>query len=250
MKCRNLIAALILIIVLAVSCTTQQHEQKGANLASPLAEKKDIKLKIPSLNIISPSDGSTIKSPNVTVKVQAENFELVPIGSPVKNNEGHVHVWLDSDRKLGPQTEFTFENVGSGRHSIVAELVKSDHYSLSPKVTKTIAVNVDSGVVQKQEPATQEGSREFVVEADDYGFYPPKIAAKVGDNVKINFKFRDGSIYYAGLDIKGPFPTVKYKLKGEQPITAEFKMEGETKITSYWPSSGVKKADLIVEVIT
>ena len=57
------------------------------------------------------------------------------------------------------------------------------------------------------------------------------------------------TFYFAGLDVKGPFPTIQYKLKGEQPLTAEFTMKDETKITSYWPSSGVKKADLIVEVV-
>jgi len=99
----------------------------------------------------------------------------------------------------------------------------------------------------EQEPA-QKVLREFIVMVDDYGFYPDTIKAKIGDIVKINFKFRDNSIYYGGMDIKGPFPDIRYKLKGEQPLTAEFVMKEKTRITSYWPATGVKKGMLVVEV--
>jgi hypothetical protein len=58
----------------------------------------------------------------------------------------------------------------------------------------------------------------------------------------------DDSIYFAGLDVKGPFEDIKYRMRGEQPITREFTMKDETRITSYWPASGVKKATLVVEI--
>ena len=183
----------------------------------------------------------------MNVELKAENFNIVPVGEPVKKNEGHFHVWLDSEKKLGPQSTFTFENVVSGKHSIVAELVKSDHSSLSPKITKTITINVESDYIPPQ-PVQQQGVAEFTVEADDRGFYPSAIKAKIGDKVIIHFKFRDDSIYFAGLDVKGPFDDINYKLKGEQPVTREFTMKDETRIVSYWPSSGVKKATLTVEV--
>ncbi len=104
------------------------------------------------------------------------------------------------------------------------------------------------GDLQKQE-AKQVDISEFTVESDDNGFSPNRIKVKVGDKVKINFKFNDNEIYFAGLDIKGPFPDLKYKLKGQQPLIAEFTMKEETRITSWWPSSGVKKGDLIVQVL-
>ena len=206
----------------------------------------------PMLDIISPKDDDLIKNSTVSVEVDSENFKIVPVGSPVKNGEGHFHVWLDSEKKIGPQTTFIFGNIISGKHSIVAELVKSDHSSLNPIVTKMMTINVVYDYIPeasaKQNETNIEGIGEYTVDVDDHGFYPNKIQAKAGDKVKINFKFRDDSIYYAGLDVKGPFPTIQYKLHGQQPLTAEFTMKGETKITSYWPSTGVKKADLIVEV--
>ena len=72
--------------------------------------------------------------------------------------------------------------------------------------------------------------------------------SKIGDNVTINFRFRDHLIYYAGLDVAGPFPDIKYKLGDEQPISRSFIMLEETIIKSFWPSTGVKKAELTVEV--
>lgn len=237
-------------MLLIFACTPQQSTQPISKiLTNENAAEKESATQVstqPSLTIISPSDGELIKSSKVTVQLKAENFKIVPVGEPVKNGEGHFHVWLDSEKKIITENIVTFENATSGRHSIVTELVKSDHSSLSPKVTKLITINVESDFVSKVEQL-QQGS-EFTVDADDNGFYPNKLQAKVGDNVKINFKFRDSSIYFAGLDIKGPFPTIQYRLKGQQPTATEFTMKDETTIDSYWPSSGVHKATLVVEV--
>lgn len=249
---KHFLSALITLLLLVFACTPQQPEQPITK-KTPLPEARDVvetvvvaEPKEPILKIISPKDGELIKNSKVVVELEAENFNIVSVGEPVKEGEGHFHVWLDSEKKVSSGKIVTFENVVSGRHSIVAELVKSDHSSLSPKVTQAITISVESDYVPK--PIVQESISEFTIEADDNGFYPNTIMAKIGDKVKINFKFRDDSIYFAGLDIKGPFEDVVYKLKGEQPVTREFTMKGETKITSYWPASGVKKADLTVEV--
>ena len=248
MKNRCFFGIFILLLLIAASCSQQQ-----ARHPDNVPESKDKavdnivigKPKVPILTIISPKEGGLVKSTNVSVELKAENFNLVPVGSPVKDNEGHFHVWLDSEKKLGPQTAFTFDNVLSGRHTIVAELVKSDHSSLNPKIAKTITIDVESDFVPKTE---EQSLNEFAVEADDNGFYPNRIQVKKGEKVKIAFRFRDDSIYFAGLDVKGPFPTIQYRLKGPQPVTAEFIVQAAAKIDSYWPSSGVKKADLMVEV--
>jgi len=247
---------IILLLMLLYACTQKTIEQPQAQKIEKQSEVKTqnvetttiSEIKNPSLTIISPKDGDLIKDSKVTVELKADNFNIVPVGSPVKENEGHFHVWLDSEKKVSPETSFAFENIVSGKHTIVAELVKSDHSSVSPKVTKSITINVESDYVPKVEEELQSNAREYTVEADDNGFYPSLIKAKIGQQVKINFKFRDDSIYFAGLDVKGPFSDITYKLKGEQPITREFTMKDETKIISYWPSSGVKKATLTVQV--
>ena len=245
----------ISMLVLVFACAPQQPEQPTSKMPVPEAGNENVVEKIaveepkksPILTIISPKGSEVIKNSKVTVELKAENFNLVPVGEPVKDGEGHFHVWLDSERKLGSQTAFTFENVVSGRHSIVAELVKSDHSSLSPKVTKSIDINVESDYAAPK-AEVQHGIAEFTVESDDKGFYPGTVKAKIGDKVIIHFKFRDDSIYFAGLDVKGPFQDINYKLKGEQPVTREFTMKDETRITSWWPAAGVKKATLTIEV--
>lgn len=248
MASKYFVGALLSLLLVLFACAPQAEQPKVSPNAKTVVEKVAVEQKgSPILKIISPKDGELIKSSKISVQLDAENFNLVPVGQPVKEGEGHFHVWLDNEKKLGPDKTFIFENVVSGKHTIVAELVKSNHSSLNPKISQTIIINVESDYVPKP-VESENGIREYTVEADDHGFYPSTIKAKIGEKVRINFKFRDDSIYFAGLDVKGPFEDVKYKLKGEQPITREFIMKDETRITSWWPSSGVKKADLIVEI--
>ena len=255
MKVRYFFVVVLSLFLIMNACAAVQTEETSQAASIKTTEKKEIDNAIvapkpqstPSIKIVLPKDGDLIKGSNVAVELKEENFEIVAIGQNVKEGEGHFHVWLGSEKRITTERLVTFENVISGKYAIVAELVKSDHSSLSSRVTATITVNVQSDFVPKVE-ATQEGVKEFTVESDDNGFYPNRLKAKVGEKIRINFKFRDSSIYFAGIDIKGPFEDINYKLKGQQPVTREFTMLEETRITSFWPSSGVKKATLIVEV--
>ena len=248
-------AYVLLLIFILVSCTNKAAIKNSENSNSIV---KDIDIKttrielgenttmLPAyIGITYPKERRLIKNSTVEVIVDSDNFRIVPIGEPVKDGEGHFHVWLDSEMKIGAYNNFSFDNISSGEHSITAELVKSDHSSLSPRVTKTISINVESSAADKN-LVSQAGAEEFVVEADDYGFYPDNLSVKANDKVRINFKFKEERIYYGGLDIKGPFKTINYKHGGQQPITAEFVASEDTKITSYWPATGIKKADLII----
>ncbi len=89
---------------------------------------------------------------------------------------------------------------------------------------------------------------EFTIESDDHGFYPAEpITIAKGDSLKINFKVRKEGIYYGGMRI-----TSDYFNTGDLPVggskTVEYKPDASHKIESYWPSSGVKKAEIKVEV--
>ena len=249
---------LVVLIALVISCSGGEISIKDAESGNEIKdvsikttkveiaeEPENIKLS-PALNIISPVESRLIKNSTVIVELRAENFNIVPVGVPVKENEGHFHVWLDSEKRITGDNIVVFENVYSGRHSIVAELVKSNHSSLIPKVIKFVNFNVESPAEAK--PSAEGNLREYTIEADDNDFYPNKIRSKIGDNVTISFKFRDHLIYYNGLDITGPFPDIKYRTGDEQPIDRRFIMLEETIIKSFWPSTGVKKAELTVEV--
>lgn len=256
---KEYVFAIIMSLIAFIFACAQQQYKDGTTINAPLSESEQqepeeiiIEPELqpreePNIIIVSPKDKELVKGSKVTVELKAENFKIVPVGKPTKEGEGHFHVWLDSDKKVGPDFVVTFDKVTSGKHTIVAELVKSDHSSLSPISRQSITINVESDYIPES-AITEASTKEFTIEADDNGFYPSTIKAKIGDKVKINFKFRDNSIYFAGLDVKGPFPDINYKLKGEQPVTREFIMKDETKIISYWPASGVKKGDLIVEI--
>lgn len=89
---------------------------------------------------------------------------------------------------------------------------------------------------------------ELKVEADDNGFYPSEaIAVAKGSKVKLHFIVRSTNVYFGGLDFRSP----KFKTDSVKPggsTAAEFTADESFVITSYWPASGVRKADLKVEV--
>ena len=245
----------LLVILILASCTNEIAIKDSKSPAGAAGEsyirttsveiENNETMMPPSISILSPRENQLIKNSTVNIRVYADNFKTVPAGNTVKDGEGHFHVWLDSDRKIGAYNNFTFWNVSSGRHLIAAELVMSNHSSLTPRVIKTISINVESNIASKAS-ASQPGVEEFDVESDDFGFYPNSLMARINDRVIINFRFRNATMYFAGIDIQGPFPTVKYRHGDKQPIKAEFVMKDDTKMTSYWPSTGIKKADLRV----
>lgn len=110
-----------------------------------------------TLSIISPLEGATIESGNISVAVNVSNFNLkVPGGEPA-SGEGHIHFYLDIDMpttpgesaettpetyKGSPKTTVTWEDVAPGTHTFGVQLVNNDHTPLSPPVTATVTVSV------------------------------------------------------------------------------------------------------------
>lgn len=97
-------------------------------------------------------------------------------------------------------------------------------------------------------PPPAPASAEFKVEADDTGFYPQNVLSVAkGSKVVIHFIVREKNVYYGGLD----FRSAKFKTAAVKPggtTAVEFVADDQLLITSYWPASGVRKADLKVEI--
>ena len=246
----------ILLLVVIASCAKNQVEIKTADINKAETDSASITTaegkteeatqylpKVPEIRITIPKDGEIINKNTIIVVLNVSNFKLVSPDRYPKKGEGQIQVLIDDFRLQDSNTIFTFENESNGTHLITANLVMGNN-TLLP-YNDTIRVYVNSKAASE---AQENILKEFTVEADDRDFYPNILKAKINDSVKINFSFRDDSIYYAGLDVKGPFEDVRYKLKSAQPVTREFTMKAETRIDSYWPSSGVHKATLIVEV--
>ena len=56
----------------------------------------------------------------------------------VKNNEGHLHAWLDSVEKISSLNNVAFSDVQPGNHVLRVELRKSDHSLLVPPIAQEI----------------------------------------------------------------------------------------------------------------
>ncbi len=112
-----------------------------------------------SIEIISPQDGATLTSDNITVTVQVTGFKIVDKqGQANVAGEGHVHFYLDVAAPTTPDkpaiptsgtwahvsgTTYTFTNVPPGTHTISAQLVNNDHTPVIPLKVYTITVNVN-----------------------------------------------------------------------------------------------------------
>lgn len=253
---------LLLLMLFAVACSEAGMEIKNSENIKKDAqntiikttriedyEEKEEAKPVPSLSILYPKESQLVKNSTVVAAVEISNFTIVPLDRQPRDYHGHIHYWLDGMKIISEKKSEVFYDVPSGKHKITVELVKSNHSSLNPQVIKSVDFEIES---QKEEVdaagSTLNYLREYTIEADDYGFYPSKISAAIGDNISIQFKFRDHLIYYAGLDIFGPFPDIKYKKGLNQPINRSFTITEKTIIRSFWPSSGVKKAEMIVEI--
>lgn len=112
---------------------------------------------IGTVTIVEPQDGSVVEGPDVTVRLAVEGFPIVPSGDMTPNT-GHHHLYLDAD--LTPASEpvptvenqiihmgdasdtFTFRNVPSGEHRIIAVVADGAHFPLQPWVVDTVTITV------------------------------------------------------------------------------------------------------------
>ena len=98
----------------------------------------------PSIAILSPNDGDTISSTSIGIRVNVTNFRLAAITNrPNRQNEGHIHFYLDGQEKMSSLTTFAFSNVAKGIHTITVELRNNDHSPLVPPVRASIMVTVE-----------------------------------------------------------------------------------------------------------
>jgi hypothetical protein len=92
----------------------------------------------PSIQIVSPPNGTSTVPGRITVRVEVRNFALNPgaIGAAVKGGEGHWHVYVDGrlagmsagDAIVVPNRTFT--QLSAGWHVVKAQLVNNDHTPL------------------------------------------------------------------------------------------------------------------------
>jgi hypothetical protein len=124
----------ILVLPLLLSCR-----------AEPLAPEE------PVVVLLSPSDGSTLASGEIEVRIYLQNFNMVEnTGQPNKSNEGHVIYYMDvraplksgdpAITSLGTfvattKTSYIWPNVPAGPHTFSVQLVNNDDTPLEAPVS-------------------------------------------------------------------------------------------------------------------
>jgi len=98
----------------------------------------------PSISVISPSNGDTVTSTDIPVRVQVSNFTLSApdVGLPDRDGEGHIHVMLDG-MNMGVLFNFyttpTFtlpgQGMKSGQHTLTFDLATNTHEDMEDTVT-------------------------------------------------------------------------------------------------------------------
>lgn len=245
------------ILVEVRTLTTEAHTlrkscEKEKKISKELKRNARATTELPSVAIAKPDSGETITGSIVRVKVDVDNFRVVPLRD-VARGEGHVHVWLDDTELKGPKREFVFENVTSGAHKLKAELRRSDHTALEPVVaSEEIEITVTGGI----EPAVngtpsesmrgKTGKNKFSVEGDDSGLYPSSLDVEKGE-VEITFTALSKNVYYGGLDFKSDYFDTGKVAPGESK-TVSFTATKSFSYKSYWPASGVVKANGTITV--
>ncbi len=143
-RCTIFVTVLVLCLPLLLSCRQ----------AEPLAPEEPIAV------LLAPSDGSTLVSGDVPVRIYLQNFNMVrSTGQPNKANEGHAIYYLDASApiKAGApattapgtfvvsiETSYTWLNVPPGKHVFTVQLVNNDDTPLLPPANVRANVTVKS----------------------------------------------------------------------------------------------------------
>ncbi|MGE0160853.1 MAG: DUF4399 domain-containing protein [Gemmatimonadales bacterium] len=142
-------AARLLLCALLAACGGPADEAtpEAATESAPAAAPERM-----TVTIISPAEGSFQEEHDVEVVLRT-TVPIVPAGDMTPGT-GHHHLYLDAD--LGDMsapvptvpgsiihmgngaTAYTFENVGSGPHRIIAVVADGAHVPLQPLVVDTV----------------------------------------------------------------------------------------------------------------
>ena len=120
---------------------------------------------VPTLDVLTPSEGQTIYGDKVPVLLDAQNFQIVDFANNTKAvaGQGHVHLWLDDEQMTAQsaakatEDTFTFSDVPAGDHKLRAELVNNDHTSLKPPVVVEVASFKTAPVASVVPPEAESG---------------------------------------------------------------------------------------------
>jgi hypothetical protein len=97
-----------------------------------------------TLTIESPANGTVVKGPSLTVRVQLKGATIVPATTKnITPTTGHLHLTLDGKLiSMNYQARQTIPNVAPGQHVLQVEFVAADHLPFDPRVIAAAAFTV------------------------------------------------------------------------------------------------------------
>lgn len=106
----------------------------------------------PTIELVSPEDGSTVDSRTLQVTIALERFTLSPTTFDPDNNEdpvpyfGHWHLFIDFEF-LGDVFDetVTVTNVPPGEHSVIAQLVNQNHFPINGTPYAEAIITIPAG---------------------------------------------------------------------------------------------------------
>lgn len=101
-------------------------------------------------------------------------------------------------------------------------------------------------------PPPEPTTEQYTIGADDYGYYQngqtiTSLTVGKGNTVQITFQVSATKVYYGGLDFRGCGQNTATVPPGGS-IQVSFTADTTCTISSYWPTSGVLKASLLINV--
>jgi outer membrane protein assembly factor BamB len=127
-------------------------------LASPVVREVTVLVSEAGVTITQPGTGAILGPGDVTISVQASNFDIVDkLGESAVPGEGHLHFYLDVEvpttqgepavTEQGTyiattDTSVTWENLTEGLHVLSVQLVNNDHTPLEIPVVETVKIIV------------------------------------------------------------------------------------------------------------
>ena len=89
----------------------------------------------PSISVISPSEGDLLYTPNVTVDVSVQNFNVAN-----GTGDGHIHYTVDGGSIVMKYdtNPINLTSLSAGSHSVYLELVDNSHNPIVPAVNTTV----------------------------------------------------------------------------------------------------------------
>lgn len=87
----------------------------------------------------------------------------------------------------------------------------------------------------------------FSVELDDSGWYPNAITMQRGVAAELTMTLRTTNVYFGGADIKSPTFN-ELGLKAGESRTVRFTPQNSFTASNYWPSTGIQKGTLSINV--